>query len=117
MGEELWPRVEALKASVPVHVIQSLFESILRRISDVNTARATCNSSSVQGGRVELQMMDKFRWNYKCLIGFTSNGFGSQERTSNVPEDSSNHSLTNQTLKYGALPCWSISSFDMNTVA
>ncbi|GFX73054.1 transposable element Tcb1 transposase [Trichonephila clavipes] len=37
--DEMWHRVEAAWASVPVHAIHSLFDSKPRRISTVNTAR------------------------------------------------------------------------------
>ncbi|GFU29366.1 hypothetical protein TNCV_1239751 [Trichonephila clavipes] len=39
MVDELWYRVEATWASEPVHAIQSLFESMPRRISAVFTAK------------------------------------------------------------------------------
>ncbi|GFW01909.1 uncharacterized protein TNCV_3028801 [Trichonephila clavipes] len=40
--DELWYRVEAAWSSVPVHVIQSLFDSMHMRISAVITARGGC---------------------------------------------------------------------------
>ncbi|GIY67363.1 hypothetical protein CDAR_255061 [Caerostris darwini] len=41
--DELWHRVEAARASVSVHAIQSLFVSMSRRISAVITARGGCS--------------------------------------------------------------------------
>ncbi|GFW72335.1 hypothetical protein TNCV_703721 [Trichonephila clavipes] len=41
--DELWHRVEAALASVPVHAIQSLFDSMPRRIIVVITARGGCS--------------------------------------------------------------------------
>ncbi|GFX61522.1 odorant receptor [Trichonephila clavipes] len=41
--DELWPRVEAAWASVPIHAIQSLFDSMARRISAGTTSRAGCS--------------------------------------------------------------------------
>ncbi|GFX43592.1 transposable element Tcb1 transposase [Trichonephila clavipes] len=43
MVDELWHRVTAAWPSVFVHVIQSLFDSMPRRISDVITARGGCS--------------------------------------------------------------------------
>ncbi|GFV98386.1 hypothetical protein TNCV_623451 [Trichonephila clavipes] len=40
---EMWHHVEAAWASVPVHFIQSLFVSMLRRILAVITARVDCS--------------------------------------------------------------------------
>ncbi|GFV83810.1 hypothetical protein TNCV_2555961 [Trichonephila clavipes] len=40
--DELWYCVEAAWSSVPVHAIQSLFDSMPRRISPVITARGGC---------------------------------------------------------------------------
>ncbi|GFV31671.1 hypothetical protein TNCV_2189841 [Trichonephila clavipes] len=40
---ELWHRVEAAWAFVPVHAIQSLFDSMPMRISAVITARGGCS--------------------------------------------------------------------------
>ncbi|GFT03790.1 hypothetical protein TNCV_3608181 [Trichonephila clavipes] len=40
--DELWYRVEAAWASVPVHAIQSQFDSMPRRISAVIIARVGC---------------------------------------------------------------------------
>ncbi|GFY33675.1 integrase catalytic domain-containing protein [Trichonephila clavipes] len=41
--DELWHRIEAAWASIPAHVIQSLFESMLKRISCVIIARGGCS--------------------------------------------------------------------------
>ncbi|GFV34841.1 transposable element Tc1 transposase [Trichonephila clavipes] len=41
--DELWNRAETAWASVPVHTIQSLFDSMRRRISAVITARGHCS--------------------------------------------------------------------------
>lgn len=41
--DELWYRVEAAWASVPVHAIQALFDSMPRRIKAVITARGGCS--------------------------------------------------------------------------
>ncbi|GFW39894.1 probable RNA-directed DNA polymerase from transposon X-element [Trichonephila clavipes] len=43
MLDVLWHRVEAAWASVPVHAIQSLFNSMQRRINAVITARGGCS--------------------------------------------------------------------------
>ncbi|GFX15272.1 hypothetical protein TNCV_3302032 [Trichonephila clavipes] len=43
MVDELGHHVEAAWASVPVHAIQSLFETMPRRISVVITARGSCS--------------------------------------------------------------------------
>ncbi|PRD35571.1 UNVERIFIED_CONTAM: hypothetical protein NCL1_11194 [Trichonephila clavipes] len=40
--DELWNGVEAAWSSVPVHAIQSLFDSIPRRITAIITARGGC---------------------------------------------------------------------------
>ncbi|GFW19747.1 uncharacterized protein TNCV_1606371 [Trichonephila clavipes] len=41
--DELWHRVEAAWASVPIHAIQSLSDSMARRRSAVITARGGCS--------------------------------------------------------------------------
>ncbi|GFV36518.1 hypothetical protein TNCV_2260371 [Trichonephila clavipes] len=41
--DELWHCIEAAWASVPAHVIQSLFDYILRRVSAVITTRGVCS--------------------------------------------------------------------------
>ena len=41
--DELWYRVEAAWAVVPVHAIQALFDSMLRRIKAVITASGDCS--------------------------------------------------------------------------
>ncbi|GFX33367.1 hypothetical protein TNCV_812291 [Trichonephila clavipes] len=41
--DELWHHVEAAWASVPVHIIQSLSDSMPRRISALITARGGCS--------------------------------------------------------------------------
>ncbi|GFW64954.1 hypothetical protein TNCV_392201 [Trichonephila clavipes] len=41
--DELWHRIEAAWASVPVCAIQSLFDSIPKRISAVISARGGCS--------------------------------------------------------------------------
>ncbi|GFS55881.1 hypothetical protein TNCV_1935841, partial [Trichonephila clavipes] len=41
--DELWHRVEAAWASIPVHAIKSLFGSMPRRISAVIIARGGCS--------------------------------------------------------------------------
>ncbi|GFX40170.1 hypothetical protein TNCV_4318051 [Trichonephila clavipes] len=43
--DEPWHRVEAALASVPAHAIQSLFDSMPRRISAVFTARGGCSGA------------------------------------------------------------------------
>ncbi|GFX40166.1 uncharacterized protein TNCV_4318011 [Trichonephila clavipes] len=43
MIDELWHRVKTAWASVPEHTIQSLFDSMPRRISAVITARCSCS--------------------------------------------------------------------------
>ncbi|GFX62573.1 hypothetical protein TNCV_4867361 [Trichonephila clavipes] len=56
--DELWHRVEAAWTSVSVHVIQSLFDSMPRRIRAVITARGGCSgpySSCLVSGAVILQ--------------------------------------------------------------
>ncbi|GFU82867.1 uncharacterized protein TNCV_266641 [Trichonephila clavipes] len=40
--DELWYHVKAAWSSVPVHAIQSLLDSMPRRISSVITARGGC---------------------------------------------------------------------------
>ncbi|GFX12010.1 uncharacterized protein TNCV_2997941 [Trichonephila clavipes] len=45
--DELWHCVEAAWASVPVHVIQSLFDSMPRRISAVITPRGGCSGTII----------------------------------------------------------------------
>ncbi|GFY05978.1 transposable element Tcb2 transposase [Trichonephila clavipes] len=47
--EELWLHVEAAWASVPVHAIQSLFDSMPRRICAVSTARGVVPGSDFSG--------------------------------------------------------------------
>ncbi|GFV39224.1 hypothetical protein TNCV_2089641 [Trichonephila clavipes] len=41
--DELWDRVEAARASVPVHSIQSLFDSKPKCISSVMFSRGDCS--------------------------------------------------------------------------
>ncbi|GFS65674.1 hypothetical protein TNCV_3853301 [Trichonephila clavipes] len=47
--DELWYRGEVAGSSVPVHVIQSLFDSMTRSISDVITARGFVPSQPHSG--------------------------------------------------------------------
>ncbi|GFT29134.1 HTH_Tnp_Tc3_2 domain-containing protein [Trichonephila clavipes] len=59
--DELWYRVEAAWSSVPVHAIQSLFDSMPRHISYVITARGSVGASG--SGRCHLhedQSQDAF---------------------------------------------------------
>ncbi|GFX42062.1 transposable element Tcb2 transposase [Trichonephila clavipes] len=50
MVDEQWNHVEAAQASIPVHAIQSLFDSMPRRISAVITARGDCSGYCVFSG-------------------------------------------------------------------
>ncbi|GFV58323.1 odorant receptor [Trichonephila clavipes] len=75
--DEQWHRVEASWASVPLHAIQSLFDSIPRRISAVILARGGC-SENVN----EIVLVNIIFSRYSRAIGrmpkkieFTQNGF------------------------------------------